>query len=75
MKSYEITNMIIDDDFYGEESVTADFTHKDKQYSVTFNKSDLELVNSWVFEENRTIPANLPDVVIDSLREDIKRTI
>lgn len=42
MKPYEIKNMIIDDEFNGEESVTADFTHKDKDYSITFKKKILK---------------------------------
>ncbi|MDO7488418.1 hypothetical protein Q5O89_26810 [Peribacillus frigoritolerans] len=48
MKPYEIKNMIIDDEFNGEESVTADFTHNDKDYSITLKKEDLEMINAWV---------------------------
>ncbi|MBM7662042.1 hypothetical protein JOC85_002849 [Bacillus mesophilus] len=75
MESFKINHMIIDDEFLGEESVTADFTYNQNQYSVTFKKEDLELINSWYFEENQTIPANLSDTLIESLREEIKNRI
>lgn len=75
MNTYEINNMIIDDDFDGEESVTADFTHNNKEYSITFKKSDLEIINSWVFEDDTSIPANLSDNMIELIREDIKKRI
>ncbi|QNG59802.1 hypothetical protein H4O14_18835 [Bacillus sp. PAMC26568] len=75
MKTYEINNMIIDDDFDGEESVTADFTYNNKEYSITFKKSDLEIINTWVFEDDTSIPANLSDNMIESIREDIKKRI
>lgn len=75
MKPYEIKQMIIDDDFEGLESVTADFTHKNKDYSITFNKSDLEILNAWVFENNTSYPANLSENMIESIREEIKEKI
>ncbi|UAL53759.1 MULTISPECIES: hypothetical protein [Metabacillus] len=75
MNPYEINNMIIDDEFDGEESVTADFTHNNKEYSVTFKKADLEIINSWVFEDGTSIPANLSDNMIESLKEDVKKRI
>ncbi|AZV59253.1 hypothetical protein [Peribacillus frigoritolerans] len=75
MKPYEIKNMIIDDEFNGEESVTADFTHKDKDYSITFKKEDLEIINAWVFEDGSSLPANLSGTIIESIREDIKKRI
>jgi hypothetical protein len=75
VKSFEITNMIIDDDFAVEEYVTAEFIHENKQYSVTFKKADLEIINSWVFENGTSLPANLPEEIIDLLRNDIKKKI
>ena len=75
MQPFEIKNMIIDDDFEGQESVTTDFTHNHKDYSITFNKQDLEIVNMWVFEQNTSIPANLSDMLIESIREEVKKRI
>ncbi len=60
VKSYEINNLIIDDEFDIEESVSAEFTHNNKDYLMTFNKADLEIINSWLFEDGKSIPANLP---------------
>ncbi|WP_066070295.1 hypothetical protein [Neobacillus soli] len=73
--SYEINNMIIDDDFNSEEYVTADFTHQKEEYSITFKKADLEIINAWVFKDGASIPANLSDNIIDLIREDIKKRI
>lgn len=69
--------MIIDDEFNGEESVTADFTHNDKDYSITLKKEDLEIkiINAWVFEDGSSLPANLSGTMIESIREDIKKRI
>jgi hypothetical protein len=75
VKSYEIKNMIIDDGFDGQETVTADFTHQHNNYSITFNKADLEILNTWVFENNTSLPANLSDQLIESIREDVKKKI
>ncbi|WP_342431709.1 hypothetical protein [Neobacillus sp. FSL H8-0543] len=75
MNPYEINNMIIDDDFAVEEYVTADFTYKSKNYSITFKKADLEIMNKWVFENGTSLPADLPDNIIESLREDVKKRI
>ncbi|MDQ0882176.1 hypothetical protein [Peribacillus sp. V2I11] len=75
MKPYEIKNMIIDDEFDGEESVTADFTHNYKEYSITLKKTDLEIINTWVLEDGSSLPANLPGTIIESIREDIKKRI
>ncbi len=72
MKPYEIKHLIVDKHFMGEESVTADFTYNHKHYSATFSKEDYELQNAWVHEEESSVPANLSDQVIDSLREDVK---
>ncbi|GAE25185.1 hypothetical protein JCM9140_1164 [Halalkalibacter wakoensis JCM 9140] len=73
--SYEIRNMIIDDGFAGEEAVTADFFQNNKEYSVTFNKADLEVINSWMFEEETSLPANLSDEMIESLRNEVRKRI
>jgi hypothetical protein len=75
MNPYQINNMIIDDEFDGEETVTADFTQNNKDYSITFNKADLEILNSWVFENETSLPANLSDDMIESIREDVKKRI
>lgn len=75
MKPYEINNMIIDDDFYDEEFVTADFTHQNEDYSITFKKADLEIVNTWVFRGGKSIPADLSDNIIELIREDVKKRI
>jgi hypothetical protein len=75
VKPYEINHMIIDDEFDGEEFVTADFTHQNKDYSITFKKADLKIMNTWVFEEGTSLPANLSDHMIELLREDVKKRI
>ncbi|MDN3018352.1 hypothetical protein PH210_19415 [Paenibacillus sp. BSR1-1] len=75
MKPYEITNMIIDDDFYNEEFVTAEITYENQVYSITFKKEDLELVNAWIFKEGTSLPANLSEQMIESIREDVKNRI
>jgi hypothetical protein len=67
--------MIIDDGFNGQESVTADFTQDHKDYSITFNKADLEILNSWLFEEETSLPANLPDATIEAIREEVKKRL
>ncbi|MED3623483.1 hypothetical protein [Neobacillus thermocopriae] len=67
--------MIIDDDFVTEEYVTVQFIHHQRQYSVTFKKADLEVVNEWVFEEETSLPADLPNELIESIREEIKKKI
>ena len=76
MKAYELHSMIIDNDFDGEEYVTADFTHEDQIYSITFKKADLEIINIWVFQGDGTsLPASLPDYIIESIREDVQKKI
>jgi hypothetical protein len=75
VKSYEINNMIIDDEFIGEETVTTDFTYNGKVYSITFSKEDLEIINSWVFEDGTSLPADLSDDMIETIREDVKKKI
>lgn len=72
---YQITNMIIDDDFATEEYVTVEFQHNFKNYSITFKKADLEIINSWVFEAETSFPADLPEVIVESIREDVKKQI
>jgi hypothetical protein len=73
--SYEITNMIIDDEFDSEEYVTAEFTHDQMNYSITFKKADLEIINAWVYKDGTSLPANLSDTLIESIREDVKKRI
>jgi hypothetical protein len=75
VKAYEINNMIIDDDFSSEEYVTVDFTHNNEVYSITFKKNDMEMINSWVFEDGTSIPVNLSEDLIESIREDVKKRI
>ena len=75
MEPYEITNMIIDDDFDSEEYVTAEFTHDHMNYSITFKKADLEIMNAWVFKDCTSLPADLSDTLIESIREDVKKRI
>lgn len=74
MKPYEIKNLIIDN-FEGQESVTADFTYNDKEYSITFNKADFEVINMWFFDKDTSIPAKLSNQLIELIREDVKKRI
>ncbi len=67
--------MIIDDDFDVEEYVTAEFVQHGKNYSITFKKADLEIINCWVYEDGTSLPANIPEEIIESIREDIKKKI
>jgi hypothetical protein len=73
VEPYEITNMIIDDDFDSEEYVTAEFTHDHMNYSITFKKADLEIMNAWVFKDGTSLPADLSDTLIESIRDDVKK--
>lgn len=75
MNTYEITNMIIDDDFDSEEYVTTEFSHNQMDYSITFKKADLEVINSWQFKNGTSLPANLSETLIESIREDVKKRI
>lgn len=75
MERYEITNMIIDDDFDSEEYVTAEFTYDQTNYSITFKKADLEIINCWVYKDGTSLPANLSDTLIESIRDDVKKRI
>jgi hypothetical protein len=75
VKLYEITNMIVDDDFDSEEYVTAEFTHNQTNYSITFKKADLEIINAWIYKDGTSLPANLSDTLIESIREDVKNRI
>ncbi len=75
MKPYQINNMIIDDKFDGEEFVTTDFAYQNKDYSITFKKADLEIINTWVFKDGTSLPANLSDNIIELIREDVKKRI
>ncbi|MDF2855574.1 MAG: hypothetical protein K0Q87_1425 [Neobacillus sp.] len=67
--------MIIDDDFAVEEYVTTEFTYQNKNYSITFKKADLEIMNIWVFENGTSLPADLPENLLETLREDVKQRI
>lgn len=75
MKPYEINNMIIDDEFDVEEFVTTDFAYQNENYSITFKKADLEIINTWVFKDGTSLPANLSDHIIELIREDVKKRI
>jgi hypothetical protein len=75
MKEYEIKHMIIDDEDGLEEHVTADFSYQNNDYSITFNKSDFEIINIWLLEGETSLPANVSDDLIESIREDVKRKI
>ena len=75
MTPYEITNMIIDDDFYNEEFVTAEFTYENQVYSITFKKEDLDVVNAWVFKDGSSLPANLSNHIIESIRDEVSKKI
>jgi hypothetical protein len=44
-------------------------------YSITFNKGDLEILNTWLFEDGTSYPANLPNELIESIREEVKRSM
>jgi hypothetical protein len=73
VNTYEITNMIIDDNFDSEEYVTAEFTQDQMNYSITFKKADLEIMNAWIFKDGTSLPAELSDTLIESIREDVKK--
>jgi hypothetical protein len=75
VNTYEITNMIIDDDFDSEEYVTTEFSYNQMDYSITFKKADLEVINSWQFKDGTSLPANLSETLIESIREDVKKKI
>ncbi|MCM3117076.1 hypothetical protein M3610_17515 [Neobacillus sp. MER 74] len=72
---YEIFNMIVDEEAYDQEEVTADFTYQEQDYSITFRKGDLEVVNAWVFKNGVSLPANLSENIIESIRADVKNRI
>lgn len=69
---YEIFNMIVDKEAYDQEEVTADFTYQDQDYSITFKRGDLEVVNAWVFNNGASLPANLSENIIELIRADVK---
>jgi hypothetical protein len=75
VKPYEISNMIIDDDFYNEEYVTVDFTYQNNDYSITFKKLDLEVMNAWIFKNGTSLPAELSEEMIERIREDVEKQI
>ena len=67
--------MIIDDEFDGEEFVTTNFVYQNEDYSITFKKADLEIMNTWVFKDGTSLPANLSNHIIELIREDVKKRI
>lgn len=75
MSEYQLINLIVDDGFAGEEYVTAEIVNDKKVYSITFQKSDLELMNAWIFEDGTSLPANLSEAMIEAIREDVKKKI
>jgi hypothetical protein len=75
MEQYEINNMIIDDESNGQEHVTVELSLEEKQYSITFDKSDMEIINAWLFENGSSVPANFSEQIIESIREEVKRKI
>ncbi|WP_231507875.1 hypothetical protein [Bacillus sp. UNC41MFS5] len=72
---YEIFNMIVDEDAYDQEEVTTDFTYQEQDYSITFKRGDLEVVNAWVFKNGASLPANLPEDIIELIRANVKNRI
>jgi hypothetical protein len=72
---YQMINMIVDDGFSGEEYITAEIVHDKEVYSITFQKSDLELMNAWIFVKGTSLPANLSEEMIEAIREDLKKKI
>ncbi|MBN8203062.1 MULTISPECIES: hypothetical protein [Bacillaceae] len=75
MNPYEITSMIIDDEFDGEEYATIEFLQENNTYSITFKKADLEVINAWVFHDGSSLPANLSEEMIESIRNSVKKRI
>jgi hypothetical protein len=75
VRPFEIVNMIIDNEAYDQEEVTVDFTYHDQDYSMTFKKGDLEVINAWVFKDGTSLPANLSENIIEQIREDVKNNI
>ncbi|WP_079508692.1 hypothetical protein [Mesobacillus jeotgali] len=75
MKDYSIENLIVDDEAYDQEHVTAEITFEEKMYMLTFQKSDLELMNAWLLKDGSSIPANLSESVIQEIKEDISKKI
>ncbi|EFV76785.1 MULTISPECIES: hypothetical protein [Cytobacillus] len=75
MNPYEITSMIIDDEFDGEEYVTTEFLQENNTFSITFKKADLEVINAWVFNDGSSLPANLSEEMIESIRNSVKKRI
>ncbi|KAF0820031.1 MULTISPECIES: hypothetical protein [unclassified Cytobacillus] len=75
MDPYEITGMIVDDEFDGEEYVTTEILHENNTYSITFKKADLEVINAWIFKEGSSLPAKLSEEMIELIRDDVKNRI
>ncbi len=75
MNTYELTNIIIDDDFDSEEYVTTEFSHNQSNFSITFKKADLEIINTWEYKNGTSLPANLSDSLVEAIREEVKKRI
>jgi hypothetical protein len=75
VKPYELKELIIDDEDYGEESVTTNFTFNQEEYGITFKKEDLEVINAWIFKNETSLPTQLPNDVLEALREEIRGRI
>jgi hypothetical protein len=75
VKQYQINHMIIDDGFNSEEYVTADVTHQNNDYSITFKKADLELINAWILKDGTSLPANLSDEMIETIRSEVENRL
>ncbi|MFD1737461.1 hypothetical protein ACFSCX_12940 [Bacillus salitolerans] len=75
MKSYQIKHMIIDEENYGEETVTTEFLYNLRQYSISFVKSDLEVINTWLLDGESSVPAELSEHVIESIKEEVRSRI
>ncbi|MDQ0230039.1 hypothetical protein [Metabacillus malikii] len=72
MESFQILSMVVDEGQYDEQHVTAQVTHDGKEYSVTFDKDDFELINAWIFEKETSLPANLSDEEIEVIRNEVR---
>jgi hypothetical protein len=75
MKPYTMRNMILDEESYDQEHVTAEITFEEKDYMLTFQKSDLELMNAWLLEDGSSLPANLSESLVQQIKEDINEKI
>ncbi|MHC0039160.1 hypothetical protein [Pseudoneobacillus sp. C159] len=75
MRRYILKEMIIDQEDYGEESVTTLLTYNQQDYGITFKKEDLDIINAWMFKNQSSLPAELPEDLLEALREEIRNKI